>query len=73
MPETRTERVVEHEPVRRNGRIVDEARVVEVERTVATSTEARSAETGSGYGYRSAFALALAVIAMAAIWYYFFA
>jgi hypothetical protein len=71
MAEVERKRVVEHEGTLADGREVK--RVVEVPRTTATPTEARAAETGHGVGLGLMISLGLAVVALAAIWYYFFA
>ncbi len=70
MARVERERVVEHEGRLPDGREVK--RVTNVERTIASATEARGAETGRGVSPMLLVSLGLAFIAMVAVWYYFF-
>ncbi len=70
MARVERERVVEHEGTLPDGREVK--RVTNVERTIASATEARGAETGRGVSPMLLVSLGLAFIAMLAVWYYFF-
>jgi hypothetical protein len=71
MAQVERKRVVEHEDTLPDGREVK--RVTNVERTVATPTEARGAATGHGASAMLLVSLGLAFLAMLAAWYYFFA
>jgi hypothetical protein len=71
MAQVERKRVVEHEDTLPDGREVK--RVTNVERTVATPTEARGAATGHGASGMLLVSLGLAFLAMLAVWYYFFA
>ena len=71
MAQVERKRVVEHEGTLPDGREVN--RVTNVERTVATPTEARAGATGQGVSSMLLVSLGLAFIAMLAVWYYFFA
>jgi hypothetical protein len=71
MAQVERKRVVEHEGTLPDGREVK--RVTNVERTIASATEARAGETGRGVSPVLLVSLGLSFIAMLAVWYYFFA
>jgi hypothetical protein len=70
MAQVERKRVVEHEGILPDGREVKS--VTNVERTIASATEARGAETGQGVSPMLLVSLGLAFLAMLAVWYYFF-
>jgi hypothetical protein len=71
MAQVQRKRVVEAEDVLPDGREVK--RVVDIERVVASGTETRSGVTGHGVSMVLLVSLSILFVAMAAIWYYFFA
>jgi hypothetical protein len=71
MAERQKERIVESEGTLPDGREVK--RPVEVERIVAEPTEVRAGTTGQGVSMMLLVSVVVAILAMAAIWYYFFA
>jgi hypothetical protein len=71
MPQVEKERVVETQGTLPDGREVK--RVVETAHVVETPTEARAGETGTGLSTALFLSCAVCLLAMAGLWYYFFA